>query len=167
MTGSFDSQMGKRLAAAKRINYLYQMQNMKKEYDTMASQEVLDEMWRDLSYAEKMSNIYAANSIYGKFRSVGIKEGEVVPDAAVERLARMEHARWNMEKLLVGYRALPKSDRDRIDDGLKREDPEVEKENKALKKQEFKHKDITPYDDLSEDSKEYDKAIVRNLADVI
>ena len=101
MTGSFDSQMGKRLAAAKRINYLYQLENEKKVFDTMAEQEVLDKMWLVLSYAEKMSNIYAANSIYCKFRSMGIKKGESVPEASVERLAQIEHARWNLEKLML------------------------------------------------------------------
>ena len=167
MTGSFDSRMGKRLAAAKRINYLYQKEYRKEVYGTMAGQEKLDELWHGLSYAEKMSNIYAANSIYGKFRSMGIKEGEAVPEADVEMLVRMEHARWNMEKLLVGYKALTGNERKRINDGLKKKDMKVEIENDEKKKQKFEHKDITPYDALPESSRVYDKAIVRNLADVI
>ena len=167
MTGSFDSRMGKRLAAAKRINYLYQKQNAEEVYGTMEGQEELDRLWHELSYAEKMSNIYAANSIYGKYRSMGIKEGESVPGAAVDILARMEHARWNMEKLLVGFSALPKEKRDELNTKLDNKDPNVESENKRLKKENFKHKDIAPYDELREESKEYDKAIVRNLADVI
>ena len=167
MTGSFDSRMGKRLAAAKRINYLYQKEYNKETYGTMASEAELDRIWHGLSYAEKMSNIYAANSIYGKFRSMGIKEGEAVEEADVKTLAKMEHARWNMEKLLVGFNALPCSERKRINDGLKAKDSEIEKENKRLKKQEFKHKDITPYGALPEESIVYDVAIVRNLADVI
>lgn len=167
MTGSFDSQMGKRLAAAKRINYLYQLENEKKVFDTMAEQEVLDKMWLVLSYAEKMSNIYAANSIYCKFRSMGIKKGESVPEASVERLAQIEHARWNLEKLLVGFSAMPIDERGRINDGLNRTDAKIMKENDELKKHMFEHKDITPYDDLPKESKGFDKAIVRNLAAVI
>ena len=167
MAGSFDSRMGKRLAAAKRINYLYQKQNAEEVYGTMEGQEELDRLWHELSYAEKMSNIYAANSIYGKYRSMGIREGESVPDAAVDILARMEHARWNMEKLLVGFSALPKEKRDELNTKLDNKDPNVESENKRLKNEDFKHKDIAPYDKLREESKEYDKAIVRNLADVI
>ena len=163
MTGSFDSRMGKRLAAAKRINYLYQ----NKVFEKMGEPEVLDGLWRGLSYAEKMSNIYAANSIYGKYRSMGITEGESVPDAAVDILARMEHARWNMEKLLVGFSALPKEKRDELNTKLDNKDPNVKEEIKRLKNEDFKHKDIAPYDELREESKEYDKAIVRNLADVI
>lgn len=167
MTGSFDSQMGKRLAAAKRINYLYQLENEKKVFDTMAEQEVLDKMWLVLSYAEKMSNIYAANSIYCKFRSMGIKKGESVPEASVERLAQIEHARWNLEKLLVGFSAMPINERGRINDGLNRTDAKIMKENDELKKHMFEHKDITPYDDLPKESKGFDKAIVQNLAAVI
>ena len=167
MTGSFDSQMGKRLAAAKRINYLYQLENEKKVFDTMAEQEALDKMWLVLSYAEKMSNIYAANSIYCKFRSMGIKKGESVPEASVERLAQIEHARWNLEKLLVGFSAMPINERGRINDGLNRTDAKIMKENDELKKHMFEHKDITPYDDLPKESKGFDKAIVQNLAAVI
>ena len=163
MTESFDSRMGKRLAAAKRINYLYQKEYRKEVYGTMASQEKLDELWHGLSYAEKMSNIYAANSIYGKFRSMGIKEGEAVPEADVEVLAQMEHARWNIEKLLVGFSALPSESRIEINhnDLLKKS------VNKLLKNKEFKHKDIASYSELPVESKECDRAIVRNLADVI
>lgn len=175
MTGSFDSRMGKRLAAAKRINYLYQKQYKKEVYGTMANQEELDRLWHGLSYAEKMSNIYAANSIYCKFRSMGIDPKNAMSPFAdgdtVTMLAMIEHARWNIEKLLVGYSALPIDERDKIKQGLESKDSEVKKRMKDVgdtyKKLDFLHKDITPYDDLIEDSKLYDKAIVRNLADVI
>lgn len=171
MTGSFDSRMGKRLAAAKRINYLYQIERKNEIYGTMARQKVLDEMWHGLSYAEKMSNIYAANLIYGKFRCMGINDEETVKESDFETLAMMEHARWNMEKLLVGFSALPKSKRGKLNkdivsnDSVKKEEAQAKSEE--LKEQEFKHKDITPYDELPEDSRKFDMAIVQNLADVI
>jgi hypothetical protein len=38
--------------------------------------------------------------------------------------------------------------------------------NKDLKTKLFKHKDITPYNDLMEDSRDFDRAIVRNIVDV-
>ena len=62
---------------------------------------------------------------------------------------------------------MPKEKRDELNTKLDNKDPNVESENKRLKKENFKHKDIAPYDELREKSKEYDKAIVRNLADVI
>ena len=171
MTGCFDSRMDKRLAAAKRINYLYQNEKKNEIYGTMARQKVLDEMWHGLSYAEKMSNIYAANLIYGKFRCMGINEEDAVKESDIETLAMIEHARWNMEKLLVGFSALPKLSREELnkdidgDDWVKKE--KAQAKSRELKKQEFKHKDIAPYDALPEDSRKFDKAIVRNLADVI
>ena len=119
-----------------------------------------------------MSNIYAANSVYTKFRSMGINEGEKVKEDNVEPLAKMEHARWNMEKLLVGFSALPKKDRDELNNPIRENTnpeakKEAEEESKKNKKEKFKHKDIAPYDELPEDSRKYDKAIVRNLTDVI
>lgn len=172
MTDSFDSRMGKRLADAKRINYLYKKEYDKEPYGTMAGQEELDRLWHDLSYAKKMSNIYAANSIYTKFRSMGIKEGEKVKEADVEPLAKMEHARWNIEKVLVGFSALSKDERDELNNPIRNNtNPEAKKKAEAKseknKIEKFKHKDIAPYDELPEDSRKYDKAIVRNLADVI
>lgn len=169
MTDSFDSRMGKRLTAAKRINYLYQKQNKGEVYSTMARQEELDRMWQGLSYAEKMSNIYAANSIYSKFRSMGIDERGVVgpftDENLIKQLAKMEHARWNMEKLLVGFRPMPEEERDVINANINNQ--EVKKRIKELKSQKFVHKDINKYKKLPEESKKYDIAIVRNLADVI
>jgi hypothetical protein len=78
-----------------------------------------------------------------------------------------QNARWNEEKLLVGFSALEESERKRINDGLRRKDKSIENENNDLKMKEFVHKDIAPYDALQEASKEYDKAIVRHLIDVI
>ena len=102
---------------------------------------------------------------------MGIKEGETVKEADVEMLARMEHARWNMEKLLVGYCALKETERNDLNREINGRDTVVKENAKLinirLKKEEFKHKDIAPYDELPEDSKEFDRAIVRNLADVI
>lgn len=172
MMGSFDKKLSKRIDAAKRINYLYQKQNRGETYSMMPSDNAdLNEMWRRLSYAEKMSNIYAANSIQTKFRSMKIDYrdyvGKKMPDDVVELLSRMEHARWNMEKLLVGYRALTLEKRCSINKGLEEKDPQVKKENKDLKEREFRHKDIAPFDKLPDSSVQYDRAIVRNLVDVL
>lgn len=171
MTDSFDSRMDKRIAAAKRINFLYQKQSKEEKYEGMGEQEELDRMWHGLSYAKKMSNIYAANSIYTKFRSMGINEGEKVKEADVESLAMMEHARWNIEKLLVGFSALPRSERDGLNAAICGNDMTGRENARAqsdqLREKEMKHKDIAPYDKLPEDSKSFDIAIVQNLADVI
>ena len=168
----YDPLLMQRIAAAKRVNYLYQKEFSGKEFVSMPNDGVVfDEMWRQLSIAEKMSNIYSANSAEVKLRSVGILcEGNLEPvdDAGlVEVLSRMEHSRWNMEKLLVGYSAMEYSERSELNAALESEDAEVRQEARMLsnrsKNQRFVHKDIAPYSELSEQTRAYDRAIVRNL----
>ena len=136
-----------------------------------AENDELDKLWRKLSFANKMSNLYGANSIYTKFRSMGVStdgKKKITFDVdTLERLAKMEHARWNIEKLLVGFRPLPQEERARLKQGLEKGDETVKKRANDLKKNHFEHKDIAPYGELLESSQEYDKVIVRNLSDVI
>lgn len=161
MTESFDPQTEKRVEAAKRINYLYM--NVGKPYRGMPEVKELDAMWRELSYAEKLSNFYSANSIHTKLRCVG-DLSKPIEEPLLTTLAKLEHARWNMEKLLVGFSALPMLDRKHLNEKGTKE--EIDR----LKKKDFKHKDIAPYDGdygIPESSKKYDKAIVKNMLDVI
>lgn len=169
MFDSYDMRLEGRITSAKRINYLYCKTN---NYVMMpAENDELDELWRKLSFANKMSNLYAANSIYTKFRSMGVStdgKKKITFDVdSLERLAKMEHARWNIEKLLVGFRPLPQEERARIKQGLEKGDETVKKRVNDLKKNHFEHKDIAPYGELLKSSQEYDKVIVRNLSDVI
>jgi hypothetical protein len=108
-------------------------------------------------------------------------------DDEVETLARIEHNRWNMEKLLMGFSALTIKQRNAmvklnkgepltVDDlqklssalgcNLSPDELDHDAINSKLKKELFKHKDITPYNDLMEDSRDFDRAIVRNIVDV-
>lgn len=169
MSDSYDMRLEGRIAEAKRINYLYCNTN---NYVMMPSvNDELDELWRKLSFANKMSNLYAANSIYTKFRSMGVStdgKRRITFDVdALERLAKMEHARWNIEKLLVGFRPLPAAERAEIKKGLDNGDEAVKKRVDDLKKNHFEHKDIAPYGELRNSSQDYDRNIVRNLSDVI
>jgi len=162
MTDSFDPQTEKRVAAAKRINYLYKKSG--KAYTGMPKDvKELDGMWRELSYAEKLSSFYSANSIHTKLRCVG-GLSKPIEDPLLTTLAKLEHARWNMEKLLVGFSALPMQERKRLNEKGTKE--EIDR----LKKKEFKHKDIAPYDGeygIPDSSKKDDLAIVKNMIDVI
>lgn len=163
----FDKNLNSRVAAGKRINYLYDKEYNGKPY----VKPDLDALWSSLSYAEKMSSIYAANSIYAKFRSEGIDRQNiptaVVDDNMIERLARVEHARWNMEKLLVGFHAMPTAQRKSMNDGLEKGDADAKRENDYLKKKDFIHKDIAPYCQILDSSKKYDEAIVRDIKNVV
>ena len=89
----------------------------------------------------------------------------------VEILSEVEHNRWNMERLLVGFKAFDYEERMDFKARFESKDDEVKKaakdEHNKKKKTLFQNKDIAPYDELLEGSKDYDRAIVRNIIDVM
>lgn len=153
---SYDPSIRSRISEGKRIHYIY---CRGENYAFMTSdQDELDRQWRDTKYADQMSNIYSASHIGVKLRSVGNRSQ--LTEEEIQLLAVTEHNRWNVEKLLMGFEALPKLERD------KQGDAEGLKELKKLKKQ-FKHYCIEPYRELNEADKKYDILIVKNLGDII
>lgn len=172
----YDPLFRKRIVKAKRINYLYQLANNGLKYEGMAEFSVLEKYWdTELAYVFKLSNLYAANSIPIKLRSVGIDPDNVDGDtflspSDIASLSEVEHNRWNMERLLLGTRPMFATKRHKINDMLTNPDPDVVKQGKDINrylKDNFYHKDIAPYDELLESSKQYDRAIVTNILDVM
>ena len=120
----------------------------------------LTEIWKELSTALQWSNLYLADSIEFKLRSVGLnfdtaKYAEI-SDAQIEDLAYTEHSRWNMEKLLLGYRAL------KTDETLLNKDKQ-----KVLKNKLYAHPLIKPYSKLTSEDKELDRNIIKKLPDIL
>lgn len=70
-------------------------------------------------------------------------------------LAEVEHNRWNVEELLLGYRPVTKKEQEEIE------------QKAALKNkkrdEEYAHYDIRPYNDLRNGSEKYDIALTRHL----
>ena len=170
--GDLDPLQTNRIAAAKRINYLYQKVSSGKEFTVMPTDtSVLDEMWRQLSFAEKMSNIYAANAACVKVRTMGIDVQTGVQPISdpvqVERLSKIEHARWNMEKLLVGYEAMPAAERSLLNSELSSDNSETRQEarmkSNRSRNYQFVLKDISPYSELSDNARAFDNNVMRNL----
>ena len=149
------------LKRAKLINYLYETAN----YETYKFQGilVLDSMpetkiweeantyWQQLSVALKWSNLYNSYTMRTKQRTLRVMRGldiddesrdyDTLSDDEMELLAIVEHNRWNVEKLLMGYRK-PKKEEDKY------EYPEFVsklKKNKEL----FIHHDIRPFNQLN------------------
>ena len=124
----------------------------------------IKENWRkwkkdDNISALKWSNRYCANSIYVKQRSVKFKVGEALDEKQIDMLAQIEHNRWVIEKLLMGYRAPTKEESKKIETD--------KEENKNLRKR-FIHGDIMAYHSLAEDytginAGMYDINIVKSL----
>ena len=122
-------------------------------------------MWRGLQTALKWSNRYNADSIKFKMRSFShLVSDERLTNEQIELMAKVEHNRWNMEKLLMGYRATTPLEKEEI-----AKNPSKKKE---FKNNHFAHNDIRAYDDLQADetgtnAREYDLRISASLPLII
>lgn len=108
------------------------------------SSEILKKNWAALNTVLKWSNRYNADMLKIKQRSFDITPCSKLSTPEIELLARVEHNRWIIEKLLMGYRAPNKEEKERL------------KENREYKdelKKNFVHPDICPYDNLNLDGK--------------
>ena len=126
-----------------------------------------EKSWNNLSIDLKWSNIYFVNSIPCKLRSIGLSlntnpsamEEKILLEDQNLQLSRVEHNRWNMEKLLLNYRALTTKERkefdvyrEKIKSGQQLSNEELEALRalkKRFKKKEFlAHLDLCSYEDL-------------------
>ena len=170
-TDCFDPQQ-ERLLWAKRIKFLY---DHCYDYAGMGTLPELDNIWyrKTDQYIKQQSNVYAANSIPAKFRSIGLDpecRTSITKDE-INILAETEHNRWNVERLMAGYSSLPYEKRmtllaDQLS-AFKTVSNAAKKEKKRLRDEEFKHADIAPFAELLNSSKDFDINIVKNLLDVI
>lgn len=150
----------KSIAQAKLINYLYYTMSSDGKFQSFLVLSALpdeqiwkdaDMYWRDnLTVALKWSNLYNAYSIHVKLailrslRGLSMDDSHLdtspLTEAEAEILAKVEHNRWNVEKLLMGFRKAHKE-----------EDKYEHKEHAGklkLNKNRFIHHDIRPYDKL-------------------
>jgi hypothetical protein len=100
--------------------------------------------------ALKASNRYAANFIPVKQRSLGIQEGVDLTPEQINLAAQIEHNRWIVEKLLVGFRAATPEEAAAIAKDINQ---------KRYYKAHFVHPDIKAYQDLGKDDKKIDVRI--------
>lgn len=148
------------LKRAKLINYLYETANYETykfqgimTLDAVPEDEIWDEadkMWQQLSVALKWSNLYNAYTMRTKQRTLRTMRGldiddvsrdyDALTDEEADQLAIVEHNRWNVEKLLMGYRK-PDKDEDKY------EHPEFADDLSKNKKL-FIHHDIRPFSQL-------------------
>ncbi len=131
------------------VNYVYDYYYEHSENPTeVPSEEILVEKWNRLPVVKQWSNIYNACSIPTKLRSVGIDllRGDPVRELTpreVELLAEVEHNRWNVEELLLGYRVVTPEEEKEIENDIRLKN--------LYKKRNFAHYDIRPYEDLRSD----------------
>lgn len=149
------------LKRAKLINYLYETAN----YETYKFQGILvldsmpesriweeaNEKWHKLTVALKWSNLYNSYTIRTKLACLRAMRGLSIDDKShdydtlsedeVDVMAKMEHNRWNVEKLLMGYRKAQENE----DKYVHGDFADKLKKNKDL----FIHHDIRPFDELN------------------
>lgn len=135
----------------KRVNFLYD-----RKYGGASATP--DEAWTRLSFAHKLSSIASANSIPLKLRAFGLEPTRAAVDAlsgeVLASLSEVEHRRWMISVLMLGYSAAPakeRKDRSRF---------------KELKNKEFIHLDIAPYDEIAEEA-DKDTIIVKNIPFIV
>ena len=151
------------LRRAKLFNYLYDNANYStyrfpdplvlNAIPTSKIWEEAEEGWSKLSVAHKWSNLYCAYNIPCKLATLRAMRGlepddtshdlDALSEEEIREIAAVEHNRWNVEKLLMGYRkARPEEDKYE----KKPEDASKLKKNKNL----FIHHDIRPFNKLDE-----------------
>ena len=150
----------KSLERAKLINFLYETANYDESkfkgvlvLDAMTKEHIMkeaNEYWNNLSVALKWSNLYNAYTIRTKIAVLRAMRGLDLDDTTqdlwslseseVEEMAHVEHNRWNVEKLLMGFRK-PHKDEDKYAHSEFANDLKKNKER-------FIHHDIRPFDKL-------------------
>lgn len=166
----------KSVKRAKLINYLYETA----DYTTYKFQSILsldaipeeriweeaDKMWHKLTVALKWSNLYNSYAIRTKLASLRAMRGldandksmdtSTLSDDEVKEMAIVEHNRWCVEKLLMGYR-MPHENEDKY-----RAPNEEIKSKLGKNKNLFIHSDICPFENL-ETIKELDMEFSRYI----
>ena len=159
---------------AKRLNYLYAYYYDNNKIPTDYPKDKVDELWDKLSVSDKWSSMYNILTIPSKLRSIGIDykdKGSMRALAAdeLELLAQVEHNRWNVDRLLSGYRPTNEKETAAVYDDIEN------KQGKKIKryyKNKGIHYDIRPYDDLREDDtglnvRRFDVGVIEGIFDII
>ena len=103
--------------------------------------------WARLSNVKRMSCIYNALTIETKMRSIGLETNEWdkfydIPQKDIELLAQVEHNRWSVEELILGFRPCTDDEQKKVEEDIS--------QKKELKKRKV-HYDLRAFSDLRPD----------------
>ena len=159
---------------AKRINYLYTYYYDNDRIPDAYPQDTVDSLWNNLSVSDKWSSVFNALTIPGKLRSIGIdfrnKNGRrELTEQELDILSRVEHNRWNVDKLLAGFRPTNAEETELVRDDI---DNKKGKKLKKYYKNRTVHYDIRPFEDLRCDEtglnvSRYDVGVVKGMFDIV
>jgi hypothetical protein len=148
------------------INYVYDFYyNHQETPKSIIDEKELKKLWQKLKTVKKWSNRYNANMLMVKKRSFGIDADKNLDSKTIELLAEVEHNRWNIEELLLGFRPTTAEEKKIIGKSS------AEKETYKAK---FVHNDICPYkkitdtdDEKIKNTKEYDICLSESIPMII
>ena len=102
---------------AKNVNYIYNRcyhdnivdWNGTLRYAVEIDKDESERFWAELPAVKRMSSIYNAMTIPVKMRSIGLNEDDWgrfydISQQDIELLTEVEHNRWSVEELILGYR---------------------------------------------------------------
>ena len=141
---------------AKNVNYIYDrcyndnFENWQGEIlsSVEIDTEERERLWDKLSNIKRQSSIYNAMTIPTKMRSIGLNEDDWdkfydISQQDIEILAQVEHNRWNVEELILGYRPCTDEEQDKIA-------ADVDTQKDTFKSRKI-HYDLRAYNDLRPD----------------
>lgn len=153
------------LQLAKRLNYFYVCSFGQKGTPTDMPLEEIEKEWHKVDkYSQRYSNINNVITIATKMRSLGHKEKDwdaffALTQEEIEVLSAVEHNRWNVERLIMGFRPPTDSEREEIRENIRAfivakkaglEPPKQDLKN-YYKEHQKVHNDLCAYRELGED----------------
>ena len=159
---------------AKMVNYIYTRSfSLGPDEPVTAPAHIeeaaVEEAWASLtSFSNQYSNFCNAMALGAKMHSAGLSTGDWQSYYALSRdeilqLSEVEHNRWSVEKLLLGYRPVTKEEQQAV---------EADIAQKALLKRNRVHYDLRAYSDLRSDAtgknvNVYDMALTQSIPLII
>lgn len=152
------------LQMAKRLNYFYACSFDRRDTPTNMPVDDIEKEWRKLnSFSIRYSNIYNVMTLPTKMRSLGHKAEEwdkfyALTQEEIELISAVEHNRWSVERMVLGFRPPTDTERDEIKDNIEAfitakktgGEPPAQDLKTVYKKQKV-HYDLCSYRELRED----------------
>lgn len=143
------------IVCAQRLNHFY-WHHKDKVVDYSDEKSIRDE-WESGHIYDRWSSLYNVAAIPVKLKGIG---GIEKLENRIEDVANVEHNRWNVEKLLMGFRATTPEEHAQIK-------AKGEEEKNSLKKRLFAHDDIRPFADLELATADIDRRMSREIPKLI
>ena len=125
----------------------YEKWSGKLRYAVDIDEQARDASWARLKNVKRMSSIYNAMNIPTKLRSIGLADDEWdkfhnIPQEVIKLLAHVEHNRWSVEELIMGWRPCTEEEQRAVEANIDKKE--------ELKKQRV-HYDLCSYNELKLD----------------